>query len=99
MQRKKGCMTAGSAFESVRQELSQLDPATEAYAAGFVDRLLQSAYRLGASDVHLRPTPEGLEVAIRIDGVLQPCGVFPSGKVSDVIVRLKILSDLLTYKT
>src|SRR5215475_4381700 len=61
--------------------------------------LLRAAYALGASDLHLRPTSEGIDVAIRIDGVLQPCGIFPAGKVSDVVARLKILSDLLTYKT
>jgi type II secretory ATPase GspE/PulE/Tfp pilus assembly ATPase PilB-like protein len=49
--------------------------------------------------VHLRPTPEGIDIALRIDGVLQSCGTFPRGKVSDVVTRLKVLSDLLTYKT
>ena len=86
-------------LHTVRQRLNSLDKTAESYAADFVDALLQMAYTLGASDLHLRPTAEGIDVAIRIDGVLQPCGTFPAGKVSDVVARLKILSDLLTYKT
>jgi len=84
---------------SIRHKLTELNPAVESYAAQFVDELLRASYQLGASDVHLQPTADGVAVAVRIDGVLQPCGTFSAGKVSDVIARLKVLSDLLTYKT
>src|SRR5262245_9675011 len=92
-------MDPKTSLQSMRQRLAALDSATESYAAAFVDTLLESAHQLSASDVHLRPTPEGIEIALRIDGVLQSCGAFPRGKVSDVVTRLKVLSDLLTYKT
>ena len=36
---------------------------------------------------------------MRIDGVLQKYGLFPAGKISDVVTRLKVLADLLTYRT
>ncbi len=58
-----------------------------------------AAHELGASDVHLLPTPEGLDIRTRIDGVLQDWGVFPSGTVSDIITRLKVMAELLTYRT
>jgi general secretion pathway protein E len=88
-----------SSFESTRKQLAALDASSESYAALFVDALLDAAQKLNASDVHLRPTPEGLELAVRIDGVLQRWGMFPAGNVSDVVTRLKVLADLLTYHT
>ncbi len=92
-------MAAESSFELVRKQLMVLDASSESYAAQFVDVLLEAAHRLGASDVHLLPTPDGIDLAVRIDGVLQPWGIFPAGKVSDAIARLKVLADLLTYRT
>jgi len=83
----------------MRERLAGLNSALESYAAQFVDQLLEGAHQLSASDVHLRPSPEGIEISVRIDGVLQSCGAFSRGKVSDVVTRLKVLSDLLTYKT
>jgi type II secretory ATPase GspE/PulE/Tfp pilus assembly ATPase PilB-like protein len=92
-------VAADLSFDLIRQKLTTLDSTSESYAAQFVDALLETAHHLGASDLHLRPTPDGLELAARIDGVLQPCGTFPAGKVSDVVTRLKVLADLLTYRT
>lgn len=92
-------MATEFSFESTRQRLESLDTSTEPYAAQFVDTLLEAAQQLGASDVHLCPTSTGLDLAIRVDGVLQSLGTFPAGKVSDVVTRLKVLADLLTYRT
>ena len=76
-----------------------MNAGADSYAVDFVDALLNAAQQLGASDVHLRPTDDGLDIAMRIDGVLQNWGVFPSGTVSDVVTRLKVLAELLTYRT
>jgi general secretion pathway protein E len=86
-------------FEPIRRRLAALNAAADSYAADFVDAVLEAGHQLGASDLHLRPTDEGLDVAVRIDGVLQNWGVFPTGKVSDVVTRLKVLAELLTYRT
>jgi type II secretory ATPase GspE/PulE/Tfp pilus assembly ATPase PilB-like protein len=64
----------------------------------FVERLLNSACRMGVSDIHLQPLSSGLEVRWRIDGVLDELGVFPIGAEANVIARLKILAGLLTYR-
>ncbi len=76
-----------------------LDPSCESYAAQFVDRLLQAALAIGASDVHLQPQGQQLLVRWRLDGVLHQVGEFPRGSVSDVVTRLKVISGLLTYRT
>jgi general secretion pathway protein E len=79
--------------------LQQLDPRDVNYATLFVERLLAAATEVQASDVHLQPTPAGLEVRWRLDGVLQPVGTFSRGENTDVAARLKVLARLLTYRT
>jgi type II secretory ATPase GspE/PulE/Tfp pilus assembly ATPase PilB-like protein len=64
-----------------------------------VERLLAAAREAGASDIHLQPGGEGLEVRLRLDGVLQTLGVFSVGEKSSIIARLKVLAELLTYRT
>src|SRR5687768_548733 len=83
----------------VSAELLTLNAAGVEYATQFVELLLAAARRHNASDVHLQPTPQGLLVRWRIDGVLQPLGEFPRGLTADVVSRLKVLAQLLTYQS
>src|SRR5688572_17418336 len=83
----------------ITQTLAKLDAASPNYATQFVERLLAAATASGASDVHLHPSPGGLEIRWRIDGVLQRLGEFPRGAAADVVSRLKVLAELLTYRT
>ena len=69
------------------------------FATIVVDRLLQAGQDCGASDLHLQPTPEGLLLRFRLDGVLQPAGTLPSSVAANVVARLKVLAELLTYRT
>jgi general secretion pathway protein E len=80
------------------QSLQQLDPRDSHYATQFVERLFAAALKAEASDIHLQPTTQGLDVAWRLDGVLQPIGVFSRGDPTDVVARLKVLAKLLTYR-
>src|SRR5262245_21296285 len=88
--RESNTMASSQTFESIRRQLAGLNAAAESYATQFVDALLAAGHQLGASDLHLRPTAEGLDVAMRIDGVLHHCGVFPNGQLSDVVARIKV---------
>lgn len=83
----------------VHDRLLALDASGEDYATSFVDALLSSAKSIQSSDVHLQPTAEGLKVQWRLDGVLQTVGVFPQGTVTSIVARLKVLAELLTYRT
>jgi general secretion pathway protein E len=87
------------ATHDIAAALSTLDAASPLYATQFVEALLSAARDSGASDVHVHPTPQGLLVQWRIDGVLQPVGEFPRGKAADVVARLKVLAELLTYRS
>ena len=81
------------------ERIGHLRPDTDAYATEFAEQILEFARRVRTSDVHLQPTYAGLEVRFRNDGVLQPLGEFPIGASSSIVSRLKVLSNLLTYRS
>jgi len=83
----------------VDRELGKLDSADPQFATEVVDRILAAGIRRGASDLHLQPTPAGLELKFRIDGVLQTTGTFPPAVAPNITSRLKVLAELLTYRT
>jgi len=63
----------------------------------FVNELLFSAIRQGASDIHLDAYKDKAVARYRIDGVLEPCrdiGSFLFANYAAVTTRLKIMSDL-----
>lgn len=91
-------MTAPQPHDLAAQ-LRTLDAASYDYATEFVERMLAAARAQRASDVHLQPTPGGLVLRWRIDGVLQDLGEFPRGQAADIVARLKVLAQLLTYKS
>lgn len=85
--------------DALNDALAQLDPAEGRYATEVVDRVLAAAKGVGASDVHWQPIADGLEVRWRIDGVLQPVARIPARPAPNVIARLKVMAELLTYRT
>ncbi|MBX3437444.1 MAG: type II/IV secretion system protein [Planctomycetaceae bacterium] len=84
--------------QSFGQSLARLNPRDERYVAEVVDLILSSARAAGASDVHLVPDRSGLQMDWRIDGVLQPV-VHLEAIAPNVVARLKVLAQLLTYRT
>jgi hypothetical protein len=72
--RGRGSMPRGK----LSQDLGRLDPTGPRYATDVVEHVLAQARAAEASDVHLHPGADGLEVRWRIDGVLQPVAVLPS---------------------
>jgi len=72
----------------------RLDITSHSTAVTAVDHMLQLALRLGASDVHCEPGPEGLRVRFRIDGRLTAVGTLPPTLRDGVITRLKVLARL-----
>ncbi|MFN8390677.1 MAG: ATPase, T2SS/T4P/T4SS family [Bdellovibrionota bacterium] len=60
----------------------------------FVNQILHDAFSLNASDVHLEPAADKLEVRYRIDGVMTPQLSVPKRLQSYVTTRLKILGGM-----
>lgn len=59
-----------------------------------VNLLIVSAVRDKASDIHLEPDENSLNVRLRIDGILHETFSFPKHLQSAIISRIKILSEL-----
>ena len=60
--------------------------------------LLDDAAKAGVSDVHLNPTPAGLEVLYRLDGVLHPRAKVDAARSEQFMGKVKVLAGLLTYR-
>lgn len=82
------------------KEQEDISETTELYLSKAVDQigrirtLISGALRNRASDIHLEPTPEGLRVRYRIDGVLRDIVTLPLNVSRKVIVALKVMSDM-----
>jgi type II secretory ATPase GspE/PulE/Tfp pilus assembly ATPase PilB-like protein len=81
------------------EALSLLDPADARYATEVVERTLAAAADAGASDIHFLPGAGGLELTWRLDGVLQSVALLPGKVAPNIVARLKVLAELLTYRT
>ena len=79
---------------AIEKELAQ--PTSEVSIIKLVDALITNAYESRASDIHLDPDEEKLNVRFRIDGVLHDVFTFPKEIHSEVITRIKVLSGLRT---
>ena len=76
--------------ESVREE----DVAEDSPIAKTVNLLLEYAIRSGASDIHIEPREEYIQVRYRVDGVLKEVNRLPKNIASALVSRVKILSNL-----
>jgi type IV pilus assembly protein PilB len=59
-----------------------------------VNMMMDTAVKLGASDIHIDPNEKDVRVRFRIDGVLQQYYTVPVESLPSVISRLKILSGM-----
>ncbi len=67
---------------------------TSLSATSVLSNLLEEAYSLRASDIHLDPTEARLSVRFRIDGALETRSHVPLRLHTELISRIKILSSL-----
>lgn len=63
-------------------------------AVAHVNKAIQLALALGASDVHFSPQPRGLVVRARVDGVVRELASIPASQQGAVTSRLKIMGRL-----
>ena len=79
--------------------LEQLNADSGDYPTQVVDRLMDLARATQISDLHLQPVADGLDIRVRHDGVLRPLCKIDDGKVASVASRMKVMSNLLTYRS
>ena len=76
-------------------EVSSLqDMAEEAPVVRLVNSILSQAVREGASDVHISPEKDYVQVRFRVDGKLHELPAPPKTMILLIISRLKILSNM-----
>jgi type II secretory ATPase GspE/PulE/Tfp pilus assembly ATPase PilB-like protein len=81
-------------------EQADISEVTDLYLAQAVDQtrrinaLISIALQHRASDIHLEPTPTGLRVRYRIDGILRDIKTLPLEISRKIIVALKVMSDM-----
>lgn len=80
------------------RRLATLNPSESDCAVQIVRAVLTDGSRSGASDIHFEPSPVALEVRFRIDGLLTTVARIDRTVAPNVIARLKVLAELLTYR-
>ncbi len=82
------------AADKEAEEIKAEDLAEDSPIAQTVNLLLEYAIKQKASDVHIEPREEQVEVRYRIDGVLREANRLPRKVLSALVSRIKILSNL-----
>lgn len=76
------------------QAVTEQDVAEDSPIAQTVNLLLEYAIRSHASDIHIEPREEFVQIRYRIDGVLKEVNRLPKNVLGALISRIKILSNL-----
>ena len=76
------------------QVVSEAEVAEDSPIAQTVNLLLEYAIRSHASDIHIEPREEYVQVRYRIDGVLKEVNRLPRNVLGALVSRIKILSNL-----
>lgn len=76
------------------QTVTEADVAEDSPIAQTVNLLLEYAIRSNASDIHIEPREEYVQVRYRIDGVLKEVNRLPRNVLGALTSRIKILSNL-----
>ncbi|MCH8551350.1 MAG: type IV-A pilus assembly ATPase PilB [Natronospirillum sp.] len=77
-----------------QEERTDISGSDDAPIVRFVQQMLLSAIKKGASDLHFEPYERSYRVRIRIDGVLQTAAKPPIQLAPKITARLKILGNL-----
>ena len=64
-----------------------------------VGEVIREGIRRGASDIHVEPSDDRVLVRFRLDGVLHPAIEARTDLAQNVVARIKVLANLLTYQT
>ena len=80
--------------ESIQESEDLLDVANKAPIIKLVNMLLFQALKLRASDIHLQPYVDRLQVRMRIDGVLYDMEAIPKRAQEAITSRVKVMGKM-----
>ena len=72
----------------------EVDDGSSSPVVRYVNHIIQTAVREGASDIHIEPSESSLKVRLRIDGVLYETMNPPRRMFAAITSRIKILASL-----
>ncbi len=72
----------------------EVDDGSSSPVVRYVNHIIQTAVREGASDIHIEPSESSLKVRLRIDGVLYETMNPPRRMLAAITSRIKILASL-----
>lgn len=76
------------------QSVTEEDFAEDSPIAQTVNLLLEFAIKSSASDIHIEPREDVVQIRYRIDGVLKEVNKLPRNVIGALVSRIKILSNL-----
>jgi type IV pilus assembly protein PilB len=76
------------------EEISEDDVAEDSPIAQTVNLIIEYAIKSNASDIHIEPRDQHLQIRYRIDGVLREANKLPRKTQNALVSRIKILSNL-----
>lgn len=80
--------------EHKEEVVTEEEIAEDSPIAQTVNLILEYGIRAGASDVHVEPREDYVQVRYRIDGVLREANKLPRNVLAALVSRIKILSNL-----
>lgn len=80
--------------EKAQEKVSQEDVGEDSPIAQTINLLLEYAIRSHASDIHIEPREDFVQIRYRIDGVLKEVNRLPRNVHAALVSRVKILSNL-----
>jgi type II secretory ATPase GspE/PulE/Tfp pilus assembly ATPase PilB-like protein len=86
------------ACSALQAQLDGLGAVGPERAGRLIDLILADAVRRSASDVHFEPTHGAVDIRYRLDGVLQRVASLSRDLAPNLVARLKVMAELLTYR-
>ena len=86
-------------LHEINDKLAELQERDEPPVQELVEFVISSGIEQSASDIHLEPTESDVRVRFRLDGVLQNVATINRSLQPNIVARIKVISDLLTYRT
>ncbi|MCP3940085.1 MAG: type II secretion system ATPase GspE [Desulfobacteraceae bacterium] len=81
-------------IDDIEHTADLLDDTSDAPVIRLVNHMINQAVKAGASDIHIEPFQETLQIRYRIDGILYEMLTPPKGVQSSLISRIKVMANM-----
>ncbi|MCG8618764.1 MAG: GspE/PulE family protein, partial [Desulfobacterales bacterium] len=81
-------------LDDISETADLLDDTSDAPVIRLVNHMISRAVKAGASDIHIEPFQDSLQVRYRIDGILYEMLTPPKGVQSALVSRVKVMAGM-----